>query len=164
MHDTLAAVYRAHRRELYVCALSVTGCPQQAEDAIHDAFVRLFALGRPPRRLKAYVFRSVRNAAIDIVRSANSKKSTMDTLRSIYNVNHHPPQSGFEVAQQTDRLDRLTQALSTLDASHREVIILHCNADLRFREIATILGRPMGTVTSWYRRGIEQLHERLKES
>jgi len=164
MHEKLATVYRTHRRELYVCALSVTGCPQQAEDAIHDAFVRLFKVARPPRRLKAYVFRSVRNAAIDIKRGVERQGSAMDSIGAIYGVNHQPQPIGVDAAEQTDSLDRLTRALATLDQPQRDVIILHCSADLKFREIATILNRPMGTVTARYRRGLEQLRERLKES
>ena len=61
----LEAIYREDRQALYTWALSITRCPDGAEDAVQEAFCRLFRLAAAPRSLRAYVFRAVRNAALD---------------------------------------------------------------------------------------------------
>ena len=65
----LENIYARYRQGLFTLALSITGCATRAEDAVHDAFVRLcrgeIALTGDA---VAYVFRSVRNAAITQMR------------------------------------------------------------------------------------------------
>ena len=39
--DQLETTYRTHRQGLFILALSITGCRQLAEDAVHGAFERL---------------------------------------------------------------------------------------------------------------------------
>ena len=62
------SIYDDWGRQLYVCALGVTGRRESAEDAVHNAFCRLLNLRSTPENLKAYAFKSVRNAAVDQVR------------------------------------------------------------------------------------------------
>lgn len=69
MRDKLEAIYQNHRQGLYTLALSITRNPDRAEDAVHDAVVRLFRTDKTPTGDPvAYVFAAVRNAAIDIKR------------------------------------------------------------------------------------------------
>ena len=44
-----------------------------------------------------------------------------------------------------------------LSDDERETIVQHLYADLTFQEIADLRERPIGTIASWYRRGIEKL-------
>lgn len=66
--DELARIYDELARPLFVCALAITSCPGLAEDAMHNAFSKLLSLKQQPEDLKIYVFRYVRNAAIDLNR------------------------------------------------------------------------------------------------
>jgi outer membrane lipoprotein-sorting protein len=64
----LQRIYCDCRQQLFTCALVITRSPHRAEDAVHDAFCRLFQQDKRPDDLLAYVFRAVHNAAIDQVR------------------------------------------------------------------------------------------------
>jgi RNA polymerase sigma factor (sigma-70 family) len=65
----LAELYQQHRQGLYTLALSITRNPHRAEDAVQDAFVRLYRRHRPAVGDPAsYVFMAVRNASIDQIR------------------------------------------------------------------------------------------------
>jgi DNA-directed RNA polymerase specialized sigma24 family protein len=46
---TIESIYRQHRKGLFTLALSITGRAESAEDAVHEAVVRLFG-GRTKRR------------------------------------------------------------------------------------------------------------------
>ena len=69
MRELIEAIYQNHRQGLYTLALSITRNPDRAEDAVHDAVVRLCRTSPTPTGDPvAYVFAAVRNAAIDIKR------------------------------------------------------------------------------------------------
>ena len=58
-------------------------------------------------------------------------------------------------------LGRLVDALVTLPYEQREVIVLHLQGDLTFREIAVVQGMSINTVRSRYRYGIDSLRSML---
>lgn len=157
MRGSLEKLYDGHRRQLFACALSVTQCRDLAEDAIHEAFCRLMPMAARPRNLKAYVFRAVRNAAVDLVRQNNRTVSVVDE----YIVDPSDNQRTAAAKKQLQR--RLVEALAILSEDERETIVQHLYAELTFREIAELRDRPLGTIATWYRRGIEKLRERLEE-
>ncbi len=68
IRNELETLYDQCGTQFYHCALAVTHCGALAEDAVHNAFRSAFQLTHAPENLKAYVYRIVRNAAIDLVR------------------------------------------------------------------------------------------------
>ena len=72
------------------------------------------------------------------------------------------PASQVDTLQSREFMEDLTRALETLSTDERETIIQHLVAHLTFQEIAALQDRPMGTVVSWYRRGLEKLKLQLK--
>src|SRR5690349_20786118 len=64
----LKEIYAEQQQQLFICALAITRCHDQACDALHEAFRRLLELEQEPRDLKLYAYRCVKNAAIDQVR------------------------------------------------------------------------------------------------
>jgi RNA polymerase sigma-70 factor, ECF subfamily len=153
----LAQIYREHRQGLFTCALTITRCPERAEDAIQEAFCRLFRSSVRPRRLKAYVFRAVRNAALDqLVRNPACDQPLPEF---VFAASPGPADAmaGGELRQQA------AAALVALAPDECETIVQHLYGGLTFREIAEVRQIPLGTVTSWYRRGLEKLRAKLEE-
>ena len=62
-----------------------------------------------------------------------------------------------ELAQQKQLRHQIAEVLMKLSEDERETIVQHLYADLTFQEIADARERPLGTITSWYRRGIEKM-------
>ena len=56
-----------------------------------------------------------------------------------------------------DRVRIVTRALEELPIEQREVVVLHLQADMTFRRIASMLGLSINTVQSRYRYGMEKL-------
>lgn len=153
----LEQIYRRHRQQLFTCALAVTRCPDRAEDAIQEAFYRLFRSNSRARQMKAYVFCTVRNAAIDQLRRNPAPAEELSEF--IFDPGPGPDHAAAENEFQR----QVTAALTTLSEDERETIVQHIYGDLTFREIAKIRDAPLGTVTAWYQRGIKKLRERLEE-
>ncbi len=149
----LEAVYDRFSHQFFVCALAITGNRTLAEDAVHDAFCRALGKPRNPGNVKAYMFESVRNAAMDIVRKNNRiKRWTVCQMNSTHR--HY--------REDTDeRFDTVLSAIRQLKAMEREIVMAHLVGNMKFREIAEAQNQPMGTVTSHYQRAMTQLRRLL---
>jgi RNA polymerase sigma-70 factor (ECF subfamily) len=156
-NGTLDQIYREHRQQLFTCALAVTRCADRAEDAIQEAFCRLYRLDVRPQNVKAYVFRAVRNAALDQLRGNPIPIEAFPE----FIFDPRPGPSEAAVGQEFQR--RVAAALLGLSADERETIVQHLYASLTFRDIAEIREAPLGTVTSWYQRGLAKLRTELGE-
>lgn len=146
--DRVRRFYEEYRQELFTYALAVCANRAAAEDALHDAFYRILQRPRNPENFRAYIFRAVRNAAIDEIRHRSRELPS----ESIFRVEAVPVDA--ETRDDCRLAERLLEALSS---DERECIVLKLYNDLTFREIAEIRGVSLNTVASWHRRGIEKL-------
>jgi RNA polymerase sigma-70 factor (ECF subfamily) len=62
-----------------------------------------------------------------------------------------------------ERARDVRQAVAALDEPYREVVALRFFADRSLDEIATITGRPLGTIKTHLRRGLIRLRDGLRE-
>ena len=149
-------IYDQYGPQLFTCALAVTRRSELAEDAIHEAFCRGFRLTEVPLNLKAYMFRSVRNAAIDQLRQKGRTTSLSEDY--VFDSSAGPS----ELAEQNQLKRRAAEVLLKLSEDERETIVQHLYADLTFQEIADMRQRSIGTVASWYRRGLGKMKDYLE--
>jgi RNA polymerase sigma-70 factor (ECF subfamily) len=173
----LEDIYARHRQGLFTLALSITRCAARAEDAVHDAFVRLcrrrsasaasaasavsagtdIAPGADP---VAYVFASVRNAAVDLVRRAPPDQGRAASIFAGAWSSH--ADAGADAgALDAERRGWVARAIDALPPEQREAIVLRVYAGLSFAQIAEAVDAPLQTVASRYRRGLERLRHQL---
>ena len=152
--EGLRTVYELYRTELYIFALSITRCNQSAEDAVHEAFRKVLGKGYAPEALRPYLFRCVRNAALDELRSVKRRGRRDSIFASAQETGSTPP--ALSASEMDEFLDRLS-------ADERECIVLKLYSGLSFREIAETRRTSPNTVASWYRRGLQKLRAHLEE-
>lgn len=140
--------YRRHRRELFTYALALTQDACSAEDAVQTAICGLLSRRKPPRELRPFVFRSVRNAAIDWIRASKTTESECQA-------------PAVTVTPPGDRRRLLEQLLEQIPPETREVLVLKEVVGMTFREIGMICRKPLPTVAARYRRGITTLRHGL---
>src|SRR5262249_11359942 len=148
-------LYRQHRRGLFLTAWNVLRCPSLAEDAVHTAFVRLAELQARPREPKLYAFRAVRNAALDLAKVRGRRRE--EPFGSETAEDRIESTGVVAATDDNETMTAVSAALEQLDDAERETVELHLHGGLTFREIATIVGQPLPTVASRYRRTIEKL-------
>jgi RNA polymerase sigma-70 factor (ECF subfamily) len=164
MPRAIEDIYWRHRQGLYTLALGITRRPQEAEDAVQTAFERLW---RTSRRWRcdptAYVFAAVRHAAIDQVRRRQVREAVPVSIFNGSGPGLRPGGPGPEASVLEAERDRLLrEALEDLAQEDRETVILKTYADLTFDQMAQVLGEPLSTVASRYRRALEKLREKLE--
>jgi RNA polymerase sigma-70 factor (ECF subfamily) len=157
LNGALERIYLEYRQQLFSCALSITRRSDLADDAIQEAFYRLFRLDSKPRHLKAYVFRTVRNAAVDQVRRNPAPAEELGEF--IFDRAAGPRDRAVD----NELKRQAAEALLALSEDERETIVQHIYGNLTFREIARVREAPLGTVVTWYRRGLKKLRDRLEE-
>jgi RNA polymerase sigma-70 factor (ECF subfamily) len=158
----LERLYCECRQQLFTCALAVTGSPARAEDAVHDAFCRLLRgptanEGVAAPGLKAYAFRAVRNAAIDQMRRLGGAPGPLPEF--VFD----PAPTAAASLEDAELFAQVIALIERLSPDERETIVQHLYGELTFQEIATVRDVPLGTIVSWYRRGVEKLRRKLLE-
>ncbi len=155
-----ADFFEAHHAGLTAYAVSLVGNPADAQDLMQDVLIRMVRQHRAVGEARAYFMRCLRNAAVDRSRSGAVRHAagSMDGL-----------DVGFidttcEDVERRETGERVQAALSFVKPVRREVIVLKAYARMSFREIGEILGMPLGTVTSHYARGLDELREHYVEA
>jgi RNA polymerase sigma-70 factor, ECF subfamily len=159
LRATLESIYREHRQGLFTLALSIVRNPVAAEDAVHEAFVRLCRRDRPPQADGvAYVFAAVRNAAVDVLR----RRPAGAVSASIFRERAAPQDSPEAAAMMRERDGLLRQAVEDLPDGQREAVVMRLFAGLTFEQMAQVAGEPLSTVSTRYRRALEKLRKMLE--
>lgn len=154
--DALAELYRRTRGAVYALALSMTGDAYMAEELCHDAYLRIWdyagsyrAKGSP----MAWILAVTRNLCLMELRKAKRTAHLTDE-----EWNAIPADTDVSAEDRA----ALQTALSRLNAGERQIVLLHASSGLRHREIAKLLGLPLGTVLSKYRRAMTKLRETME--
>ncbi len=174
MNRSLESIYLRHRQALFSLALSTTGCAAMAEDAIHEAFVRLCrskdfpgdqkghpsSPGQQPDStdLVSYVFAAVRNAAIDAGRRQQTQRKLAESIFQMQSAKSTDGDSERE-----DRAELLRSAVEALEQPSREVVILKVYGGLTFEQIGQVLEIPGSTAATRYRRALSQIEDALRK-
>ena len=149
--EAFSCVYQELKQPVYTICYRITGSKETAEDITHDVFVKLFR--SPPdasvKNMRAWIFQMARNLAIDALR----KQSRMaEQGVPICTEDPYPP---IHL-----RMD-LETALRKLSCDEREILTLHLNADLSFKEIASIVGLSLPATYRKYQKALKHLQEEL---
>jgi len=160
--DALRRIYEKYIDDLLRVAISLLSDIQCAEDCLHDVFVD-FAGAIDGlmihSNLKSYLISCVANRARDQLRKkTRESKCQPDQLCS-------PPISTSPAKQLIDVEEsiRVFEALAELPYQQREVFVLRIQGQMRFQEIAGLLGLSINSVQSRYRYAIKKLRAILKE-
>jgi RNA polymerase sigma-70 factor (ECF subfamily) len=156
-----------HLDSLYRAALRLTGQRADADDIVQETFLRAFKSFHrfnPGTNCRAWLFTIMRNAFLNRVRAAGREvlEDDMDrhelerTLLAGLEV-PGPEEAFFQTVLHGD-VDR---ALKKLPLAFREAVILADLEGLSYREIAEVLGCPVGTVMSRLSRGRRLLRAAL---
>jgi RNA polymerase sigma-70 factor (ECF subfamily) len=152
--DLVAALPRLRRY-----ARVLTGDVHRADDLVQDTLARAWDkrhLWRAGSDLRAWLFTIMHNVHVNqfLLRQRERAHVSLDA--------DDRPEAGWEVsvrATQSDRIevDEVFTQIGRLPVEQREVLILAAVEELRYDEIARLLGVPIGTVMSRLSRAREKL-------
>ncbi len=142
---------RAYERPGLRLALGMLGNPEDARDALQNAFVKAFeAIARFDLRrpFGPWFFQILRNQCRDQLRSRKAR-FRLEALDERLELRPADPETGPERRRERAQArEVLWEALEKIGEEHREILILKELQGFRYGEIAAILEIPEGTVAS----------------
>ncbi|MBX7259520.1 MAG: RNA polymerase sigma factor [Candidatus Hydrogenedentes bacterium] len=156
------ALVNASKDKLVRHAFRRLGFFQEAEEVVQEVFTRMYAnLDRPRAvtHVSAYLFRATTNACTDALRRRrfDSRPLELAVASEIADGSATASQrlAALEAWRETEKL------IARLPRRHADVVRLRIFDELRFVEIAEVLGISLGTVKSRFRHGLEKLRRLL---
>jgi len=157
----LCRIYERYRDCLLKVAAALLNDRSGVEDVLHDVFVNFAqSVGRFELRgsLKGYLSICVANRARDTNRTKQHRNAVcLDEVPALSADGVGPEQA----AMGRDLAARLDAAMADLPDEQREIIVLHVQSKLPFREIAGLRQISINTAMSRYRYGMQKLRSML---
>lgn len=164
--DALAELFSAYKSRLFGYFFRATGNRHDADDLLSEVALRLvrtLSRYRHQGRFEPWLFRMAANLVRDRIR----RKKTRPNLASLSATD----EDGNSMAQRVEGAipavdanmlagesrEELQAALSQLDDTTREMILLRHFADMSFKEIAQQFDCPLGTALAKVHRGLKAL-------
>ena len=122
------------------------------EAVVQDAFCKLVQSRTPTLDPVAWLYRVVRNGAIDAGKAERRRKRREVRLAK--------PEGWFEATPDPDAEEAIL-ALQSLPAEQREVIVLRMWSGLKLEQIATACDCSVSSAHRRYEAGLQTLRERL---
>jgi RNA polymerase sigma-70 factor, ECF subfamily len=161
--DTLAfgRIVQAHQDRLLRFATRMLGGDRDAaQDAVQEAFLRLWRARtryQSDGKLPTYLLRVVHNICLDHHR-AYRPTAPLQAADGLSGGMTDDPHSDCQTRALADAVRR---AVLELPEAQRAVFILSHYEELSYREIATVMECPVGTVASRKAQAVETLRRRL---
>jgi RNA polymerase sigma-70 factor (ECF subfamily) len=170
--DVFGPLVRRYERELYGYLRRYLGDDALAEDVFQNTFVQVFQNidkyqdGKPVR---PWLYTIATNQAIDALRRAGRRQAvSLDQLRttdangelhSLLDLMPSAAVDPFERLEQEERRERVRASVDQLPEHLRLTVILAYYQGMKYREIAEVLGIPVGTVKSRLHVALQKLQE-----
>jgi RNA polymerase sigma-70 factor, ECF subfamily len=166
--DAFGRLVERYMRRAYYSALSLVGSREDALDLSQEAFARAYRARRtidPDRPFYAWLYQILRRLCFNFLRDRRTRAARLDAAGSWL-----ADEAGRRVAPgpeesyaRAEAQRRVAAAIERLPAREREVLALKEFEGLSYREIAELVGIPMGTVMSRLYAARQHLASALEE-
>lgn len=160
--EALLRIYEKYFDSMLTLAMGLLRNVEEARDVVHDVFVafaRSADTFRQRGSLSGYLATSVVNRARDRLRQEQRRS----VGPGIEPERQRQAAGPAEALIHTEEAKRANDALAMLPYEQREAIILRLKADMKFRDIARLQGRPVSTAQRRYYEGLDKLRWMLND-
>lgn len=159
-----------HINAVYRFARSLTHDPAEADDLVQETYLKAlkaFDTFTEGTNCRAWLFRICRNSFINRVRGAKREVDLDEAAEQLHVTSlsgwsdrafYRGPEAAAVLSATRDQLEA---ALDELPRDFRAVVVMADVEGLAYREIADVMGTPIGTVMSRLYRGRRMMRQKL---
>jgi RNA polymerase sigma-70 factor (ECF subfamily) len=160
-----------HLDALYRMALKLTRHPDEASELVQETYLKALRHARnfeeKGKGIRAWLFTILHNTFYSDMRRRKRSATPVDEFYDAASddriPDEAPPVWNLASLDWEHVDDRLKKAIDDLSEEHREVLLLWGVEGMKYREIATILAVPIGTVMSRLHRARKILADSLED-
>src|SRR6476646_8777498 len=160
---------RRYQRPISAYVYRMVGNYESALDLTQEIFIKVYNSLRRYRsefKFSTWIYKIAHNSAVDHLRRINTREQSLIS---------GPEGDHFELPiestrpspeQESERKERrieIEAVVRTLQANHRELVILRHSQDLTYEEIVEVTGLPLGTVKNRLFRAREMMRQQFVE-
>ena len=163
-------IYLNYRKQMLLVARSVLGSETDAEDVVHDVFLKIAKkhMSRISKiensiDLRNYLLKATKHTAVDHLRKRRHEKVVFDATNEIY-LKNFANIADDELVDKVSRgieYERIVEAIASLDEIYRETLYYHFVLEMSVSEIAKLLDCKTSTVKQRLVRGKKLLYKQL---
>jgi len=151
--DAFGLLVERYMRRAYFAALSLVGSSEDALDLSQEAFARAYRSRStidPERPFYAWLYQILRRLCFNFLRDRRTRRQTLEASASwlAEDAAHRSGPDPAEALAREERRRLVAAAIEGLPAREREVLALKEFEGLTYKEIASLVGVPIGTVMS----------------
>ncbi len=162
-----------HLDAVYRFARSLARDEAEADDLVQETYLKALAAFdsfQEGTNCKAWLFRILRNTFINRIRAGGREVGVEDARELLQSTSlqawssrafYRGPEANAVLGATRERIE---EALRALPRDYRTVVVLADVEELSYREIAEVMGTPIGTVMSRLFRARRLLRERLAQT
>lgn len=156
--EAFRTLYQATSGAIYGYALSLLKNREDAEDVMQETYIRI-------RRYAAQYQEMGKPMAwiLTITRNLACRKLEERQRISYLEIDEIENKLDFSSNPEMEQRLVLESAFQILSDQERQIIVLHAVGGMRYREISSMLHKPLSTVLSCYHRAVKKLRVQLQE-
>ena len=166
--NSFERLYKSSSAQLFGLILRIVKNQDTAAEILQESYVKIWNRAGDFRAEVAqpmtWMGTIARNQAIDTLRRnahhTNTSESVED-LRWLPDENNRAPE---DVAHVEHQRDALKKCLAQLEGLQQKALLLAYFRGMTHEELAVHLDKPLGTVKSWLRRGLQRLKQCLEQT
>ena len=147
--------YRLTKSQVYFTIVSIVKDSSLAEDLLQDTYMKFLEKidgFKDGGNVYAYLVTIGRNLSINLYHERKKEVISEEIFETI---------PAEEAEENND--EEIFKLLNDLDQQEREIVTMHVINDLKFREIANIMNKPLGTVLWIYNKAMKKMKEKVGE-
>ena len=157
--DKFESLYLKYRKHMKYIALKILNDDQLAEDAVHNAFLKIFNhinefVDLECQRTKNLIVIITRSVSIDMYRKRNREFENTDILDKELSV-----ETDFSIID----VNYILKEIDVLPEIYKDILLLKVEYGYKDREIAKLLGIKVDTVSKRLERARKQLKKQLNK-
>ncbi|WP_145860377.1 RNA polymerase sigma factor [Pedobacter suwonensis] len=161
--ESFEQLYKLYYKKNYLLAYKYLRNQEQAEEIVHDVFLKLWNNGREisiKQSLGAYLSRSIINGSLNLIKQQQRLDAHVESFR--YAIDEEE-EFNDDAQILEDKLQRLEQAIETLPPQCKKVLMMSKFDHCKQQEIADALNISVKTVKNHLTLGYEKIRMLMKK-